>query len=70
MSFVDRKETPVSDDTNESDGQDRTRSSRSQDFEVRDGWKTFCVSEQALTHAVSGVGDDVEEAERALGGQS
>jgi len=59
----------MSDDKSRTGGQDRTRISLSEDYEVRDWAARFGVSEQALRDAVARVGDKAEDVQRELGGR-
>lgn len=59
----------MSDDKSRSGGQDRTRISLSEDYEVRDWAARFGVTERALRDAVARVGDKAEDVQRELGGR-
>lgn len=59
----------MSDDKSRTGGQDRTRISLSEDYEVRDWAAKFGVSEKALRDAVARVGDKAEDVQRELGGR-
>ena len=59
----------MSDDRAKSEGQDRTRISLTEDYEVRDWAARFGVTETAIRRAVERVGDDAEAVRRELGGQ-
>lgn len=56
----------MSDDKSKTSGQDRTRISLSEDYEVRDWSAKFGVTEDELRAAVSKVGDRAEDVEREL----
>ena len=56
----------MSDDKSKPGGQDRTRISLSEDYEVRDWAARFGVSEDRLRAAVGKVGDRAEDVEREL----
>ena len=56
----------MSDDKTKSGGQDRTRISLSEDYEVRDWSKKFGVSEDELKAAVKAVGNDAAAVEAHL----
>ena len=58
----------MSDDKTQRGGQDRTRISLSEDYEVRDWSAKFGVSEEQLRAAVGRVGDRAEDVERELRG--
>lgn len=58
----------MSDDKNNSGGQDRARISLAEDYEVRDWSEKFGVSEERLRAAVGKVGDRAEDVERELRG--
>lgn len=64
-----REERRVSDDKSKTGGQDRTRISLQEDYEVRDWAKRFGVSEEVLRAAVERVGDRAEDVEKQLGRQ-
>ena len=59
----------MSDDKSRTGGQDRTRISLLEDYEVRDWAAKFGVSEKALRDAVARVGDKAEDVQRELGGR-
>lgn len=59
----------MSDDKSRSGGQDRTRISLSEDYEVRDWAAKFGVTEKALRDAVDQVGNNAADVERELGGR-
>jgi hypothetical protein len=59
----------MSDDRTKANGQDRTRISLSEDYEVRDWAAKFGVTEKALRDAVGRVGDRAEDVQRELGGR-
>lgn len=59
----------MSDDKSRSGGQDRTRISLSEDYEVREWAARFGVTERALRDAVARVGDKAEDVQRELGGR-
>lgn len=59
----------MSDDKSKSGGQDRTRISLSEDYEVRDWSKKFGVSEDELKAAVKAVGNDAAAVEAHLKGK-
>jgi hypothetical protein len=59
-------EQSMSDDKSKTSGQDRTRISLSEDYEVRDWSAKFGVTEDELRAAVSKVGDRAEDVEREL----
>ena len=59
----------MSDDKTQSGGQDRTRISLSEDYEVRDWAAKFGVTEKALRDAVARVGDNADDVQRELGGR-
>ena len=59
----------MSDDKSQSGGQDRTRISLSEDYEVRDWAAKFGVTEKALRDAVARVGDNADDVQRELGGR-
>jgi len=56
----------MSDDKEKSGGQDRTRISLSEDYEVRDWSKKFGVTPDELKAAVKAVGSDAEAVEAHL----
>ena len=58
----------MSDDKNKAGGQDRTRISLSEDYEVRDWSQKFGVSEERLRAAVAKVGSQADDVERELRG--
>lgn len=58
----------MSDDTSKPGGQDRSRISLSEDYEVRDWSEKFGVSEERLRAAVEKVGNSAEAVERELQG--
>ncbi|MFN3667879.1 MAG: DUF3606 domain-containing protein [Brevundimonas sp.] len=57
----------MSDDKNQTGGQDRKRISLAEDYEVRDWSEKFGVTEDELRTAVAKVGDRAEDVERELG---
>ena len=57
----------MSDDISRRGGQDRTRISLSEDYEVRDWAARFGVTEKALRDAVARVGDKADDVQRELG---
>ncbi len=59
----------MSDDKSKSGGQDRTRISLSEDYEVRDWAAKFGVTPEQLREAVGQVGDQADEVERHLKGR-
>ncbi|WP_457424273.1 DUF3606 domain-containing protein [Roseateles sp. P5_E7] len=59
----------MSDDKSRSGGQDRTRISLSEDYEVRDWSKKFGVTADELKAAVKAVGNDAEAVEKHLKGR-
>lgn len=59
----------MSDDKTKSGGQDRTRISLTEDYEVRDWSKKFGVSEEELKAAVKTVGNDAVAVEAHLKGK-
>ena len=59
----------MSDDKSQPGGQDRTRISLSEDYEVRDWAARFGVTETALRDAVARVGDKADDVQRELGGR-
>lgn len=59
----------MSDDRSKPGGQDRTRISLQEDYEVRDWAKRFGVSEQDLRAAVERVDDQARDVERDLEGR-
>jgi len=59
----------MSDDKSVAGGQDRTRISLSEDYEVRDWADKFGVSVDALRAAVAKVGNQADDVERELDGQ-
>lgn len=63
-------EATMSDDTTQSGGQDRTRISLGEDYEVRDWAKKFGVTPQELRDAVAAVGDQAAAVEAHLKGQA
>ena len=58
----------MTDDKSKPGGQDRTRISLSEDYEVRDWSQKFGVSEERLRSAVAKVGNTAEDVERELRG--
>lgn len=56
----------MSDDRTKAGGQDRTRISLSEAYEVRDWAKKFGVTEDELRAAVGRVGNEAEDVEREL----
>lgn len=58
----------MSDDKSQTGGQDRTRISLREDYEVRDWSQKFGVNEERLRAAVAKVGDRAEDVERELQG--
>jgi hypothetical protein len=56
----------VSDDKSKPGGQDRSRISLSEDYEVRDWCEKFGVSEERLRAVVAKVGNMAEDVERDL----
>jgi hypothetical protein len=66
--LASQKETPLSDDKNQTGSQDRKRISLSEDYEVRDWSEKFGVSEERLRAAVANVGNMAEDVERELRG--
>lgn len=58
----------MSDDKSKSGGQDRTRISLSEDYEVQDWSKKFGVTPQELRAAVAAVGDQAAAVEAHLKG--
>lgn len=58
----------MSDDKSKSGGQDRSRISLSEDYEVRDWAKKFGVSAEELKAAVKAVGNDAKAVEAHLKG--
>lgn len=56
----------MSDDKSRSGGQDRSRISLNEDYEVRDWSNKFGVTEQVLRDAVARVGDRAEDVEQVL----
>jgi len=58
----------MSDDKNQTGGQDRLRISLSDDYEVRDWSKKYGVSEDRLREAVGKVGPMAADVERELRG--
>lgn len=58
----------MGDDKTRAGGQDRSRISLSEDYEVRDWSEKFGVSEERLRAAVGKVGDRAEDVERELRG--
>lgn len=58
----------MSDDKTETGGQDRTRISVSEDYEVRDWAKKFGVTADELKAAVKAVGNDAKAVEAHLKG--
>jgi hypothetical protein len=63
------KETAMSDDKTKSGGQDRTRISLSEDYEVRDWSEKFGVTPDELKAAVKEVGNDAAAVEAHLKGK-
>lgn len=59
----------MSDDKTKSGGQDRTRISLSEDYEVRDWSKKFGVTPDELKAAVKAVGNDAAAVEAHLKGK-
>jgi len=59
----------MSDDKTKSGGQDRTRISLSEDYEVRDWSKKFGVTPEQLKAAVVAVGDQAAAVEAHLKGK-
>lgn len=59
----------MSDDKNQSGGQDRKRISLEQDYEVRDWAEKFGVNEDALRASVGRVGNMADDVERDLKGR-
>ncbi len=59
----------MSDDKAKVGGQDRSRISLEQDYEVRDWAERFGVSERELRAAVKRAGDRAEDVERDLEGR-
>ncbi len=59
----------MADDLTKRGGQDRTRISLSQDYEVRDWAKKFGVSEDELRKAVAAVGSEAAKVEAHLKGR-
>jgi hypothetical protein len=59
----------MSDDRSKSGGQDRTRISLSEDYEVRDWSKKFGVTPEELKAAVKAVGNDAAAVEAHLKGK-
>ncbi|EJE54423.1 Protein of unknown function (DUF3606) [Acidovorax sp. CF316] len=58
----------MSDDKTKTGGQDRTRISVSEDYEVRDWAKKFGVTAEELKAAVKAVGNDAKAVEAHLKG--
>lgn len=58
----------MSDDKTKTGGQDRTRISVSEDYEVRDWAKKFGVTADELKAAVKAVGNDAKAVEAHLNG--
>lgn len=58
----------MSDDKSKSGGQDRSRVSLSEDYEVRDWAKKFGVTAEELKAAVRAVGNDAKAVEAHLKG--
>lgn len=58
----------MSDDKSKSGGQDRTRTSLSEDYEVQDWSKKFGVTPQELRAAVAAVGNQAAAVEAHLKG--
>ncbi|HYC68825.1 DUF3606 domain-containing protein [Brevundimonas sp.] len=58
----------MTDDKSKSGGQDRTRISLEQDYEVRDWSQKFGVSEDTLRAAVAKVGNVANDVQRELRG--
>lgn len=56
----------MSDDKNQTGGQDRKRISLSDDYEVRDWREKFGVTPDRLREAVAKVGNQAEDVEREL----
>ena len=56
----------MSDDKNQTGGQDRKRISLSDDYEVRDWSEKFGVTPERLREAVGKVGNQAEDVEREL----
>lgn len=61
-------ETNMADDKSKSGGQDRTRISLSEDYEVRDWSKKFGVTADELRAAVKAVGNEAKAVEAHLKG--
>jgi hypothetical protein len=59
----------MSDDKSKSGGQDRSRISLSEDYEVRDWSKKFGVTTDELKAAVKAVGNDAKAVEAHLKGR-
>ena len=59
----------MSDDKSKSGGQDRTRISLTEDYEVRDWSKKFGVTPEQLKAAVAAVGDQASAVEAQLKGK-
>jgi len=59
----------MSDDKSKSGGQDRTRISLSEEYEVRDWSKKFGVTPEELKAAVKAVGNDAAAVEAHLKGK-
>lgn len=59
----------MADDKTQSGGQDRTRISLSEDYEVRDWAKKFGVTPEELKAAVQAAGNDAKAVEAHLKGQ-
>jgi len=59
----------MSDDKTKTGGQDRTRISLSEDYEVRDWSKKFGVTADQLKAAVKAVGNDAKAVEAQLKGK-
>lgn len=62
-------ETNMSDDKSKSGGQDRTRISISEEYEVRDWSKKFGVTADELRAAVKAVGNEAKSVEAHLKGK-
>lgn len=56
----------MADNKSQSGGQDRTRISLDEDYEVRDWSKKFNVSEEQLKAAVKAVGNEAKDVEEHL----
>jgi hypothetical protein len=62
-------ETNMADDKSKTGGQDRTRISLSEDYEVRDWSKKFGVTADELRAAVKAVGNEAKAVEAHLKGK-